>query len=69
MRASITDTGGGTNKCWGHTATYLAGVDLLAGRVVSLQDQTQGSDNTQYLKVGYLEKAKQKNPQVFILLV
>ena len=54
MRANITALGGGVNKCWGHTAKYLAGADLLAGRLVSLKDQTAGTDNSTILFRGGL---------------
>jgi hypothetical protein len=55
MLASITAASGGFNKCWGQTATYVADIDLLAGRVVSLADQTNGSDNALGLRVNYLK--------------
>jgi hypothetical protein len=55
MLASITAASGGVNKCWGQTATYVADVALLAGRVVSLADQTNGTDNSLGLRVGYLK--------------
>lgn len=64
MLANITASGGGTNKCWGHTAKYIAGADLLAGRVVSLKDQTAGSDNSKYLEVDYLIDSSETNPTV-----
>jgi hypothetical protein len=46
---------GGSNKCWGQTATYKANESLFAGRVVSLADQTVGTDSSHVLKVGYLK--------------
>jgi hypothetical protein len=55
MRASITDANGGTNKCWGHTMTFIAGVNLLAGRVVSFLDTAAGTDSTRTLEVEYLK--------------
>jgi hypothetical protein len=64
MRAVITDATGGENKCWGHTAVYVADVDLLAGRVVALADQIVGSDNTSLLRVGYLRSATETDPTV-----
>ena len=39
MRASITALGG-NNLCFGRTCQYKAGSDLLAGRLVALQDQS-----------------------------
>jgi hypothetical protein len=40
MRSTITNSLGGTNRCWGETATFRAGMDLKAGRVVSLTPTT-----------------------------
>jgi hypothetical protein len=54
MLASITTTGG-INKYWGRSETYVADVDLLAGRIASLADQPQGTDNANALRVGYLK--------------
>jgi hypothetical protein len=54
MLAPITAVGG-VNKCWGQTASYIADTDLLAGRLVSLADQTVGTDNTNKLKIGYIK--------------
>jgi len=54
MLSNITAASGGVNKCWGHTAKYIANEDLLAGRVISLSDQTLGTDNSNLLKVGYM---------------
>lgn len=63
MLAPIT-VNGGINKCWGQKVIYLAGGDLLAGRVVSLQDQAVGTDDTQYLKVGYIVDSSETYPSV-----
>jgi hypothetical protein len=54
MLADITEVDGGNNKCWGHTAIYRAGVQLKAGRLVSLRDASVNSDNTNLLEVEYL---------------
>lgn len=64
MRANITFASGGTNKCWGHTAKYIAGVNLLAGRVVALMDQVAGTDNSKLLEVEYLKSAAETNPTI-----
>jgi hypothetical protein len=55
MVADLDGSNGGVNKCWGHTATYMARIDLKAGRVVGLSDQTQGDDNIAKLMVEYLK--------------
>jgi hypothetical protein len=55
MLASITQAGGGINRYWGQSASYIADTDLLAGRLVSLADQTEGTDNTNGLLIGYLK--------------
>jgi hypothetical protein len=56
MVADLDGTTGGVNRCWGHTATYIAGINLVAGRVVSLRarDSPFGTDNTVKLLVEYL---------------
>ena len=54
MLANITESAGGINKCWGHTETYIANENLLAGRIVSLTDTAGGTDGSNFLKVGYL---------------
>lgn len=64
MRSDISFIDGGINRCWGHTATYTAGVDILAGRILSLQDQNVGSDSTQLLKVEYLRNDAEVSPTV-----
>tara|TARA_R100000951_G_scaffold41297_1_gene34882 strand:+ start:11 stop:2257 length:2247 start_codon:yes stop_codon:yes gene_type:complete len=64
MRANILSGSGGTNKCWGHVQTYKAGSALLAGRVVSLKDQTAGTDNSKYLEVDYLIDSSETNATV-----
>ena len=60
MWASITALGG-TNRCHGKTAQYKAGTTLLAGRLVSLQDQT--SDTTD-LRVGYCQTGTETSASV-----
>jgi energy-converting hydrogenase Eha subunit A len=64
MLASITEASGGTNKCWGHTAIYEAGVNLLAGRFVALMDSNPGTDNSAYLKVQYLKNGDETSPTI-----
>jgi hypothetical protein len=54
MVADLDGNTGGVNKCWGHTATYVAGVQLMAGRVVSLKKAIASSDNIRKLEVEYL---------------
>ena len=54
MLADINEVSGGDNKCWGHTAIYRAGVQLKAGRLVSLRDATVDTDNSILLEVEYL---------------
>jgi hypothetical protein len=61
MLANITEVDGGVNKCWGNTAIYIAGVPLLAGRVVSLKDAPSGSDNSVKLEVEYLRVGVDEN--------
>jgi hypothetical protein len=64
MKAAITSTGGGTNICYGDTATYIAGVDILAGRCVALMDQNEGSDDSEFLKVCYLKNGDEVTPSI-----
>jgi hypothetical protein len=54
MVADLDGVNGGVNKCWGHTATYVAGVQLAAGRVVSLKDAPITTDSSIKLEVEYL---------------
>jgi hypothetical protein len=61
MVADLDGNTGGVNKCWGHTATYVAGVQLMAGRVVSLRDAPLGSDNSRKLEVEYLRIGQDEN--------
>lgn len=61
MKASITASGGGTNQAFGNIATYIAGANLLAGRVVSLKDELD--DNTQ-LSVQYLKNGTETDPAI-----
>jgi hypothetical protein len=61
MVADLDGNTGGVNKCWGHTATYQAGVQLMAGRVVSLRDAILGSDNSIKLEVEYLRVNTDEN--------
>jgi len=35
VAAVIDEEKGGDNKCWGQTATYIAGEDIMAGRVLT----------------------------------
>jgi hypothetical protein len=63
MRAIITSASGGTNTCWGHTATYIAGVPLLAGRVVALM--ATATDTNEYLKVEYLKTFASTNASIY----
>ena len=60
MRTSITALGG-TNRCYGKTAQFTAGSNLLAGRLVSLQDQT--SDTTD-LRVVYCQTGSETSASV-----
>jgi hypothetical protein len=62
MRAPITAVSGGTNMCWGHTATYIAGVPLLAGRVVALMPVI---DLNGRLKVDYMRVYSALNASIF----
>jgi hypothetical protein len=62
MMSSLT-VSGGTNKMWGHSALYIAGVDLLGGRVVALKDQTSANDNIG-LEVEYLQSGTEASPTV-----
>jgi hypothetical protein len=63
MLADIT-VNGGINKCWGRTALYKAGADLLAGRIVSLQDTGRGDDNEDYLTVVYLKNGEEDEASI-----
>jgi hypothetical protein len=65
MLSPLTAASGGVNRCWGHTATYIAETDLLAGRVVALSDQTTGTDNTNALKIGYLRAGTAIVPTIY----
>jgi hypothetical protein len=56
---------GGVNKCYGNVAIYKAEIDLLAGRVVSLADQTAGTDSTNELKVTYLKNGTETDDSVY----
>ena len=66
MRANITAAAGGTNKCWGRTASFYCGTaGLLAGRVVSLQDFASQSDTVYNLRIGYCPSSgDEKTPSV-----
>jgi hypothetical protein len=66
MRANITAAAGGTNKCWGRTASFYCGTaGLLAGRVVSLADFASQSDATYNLRIGYCPSSgDEKTPSV-----
>jgi hypothetical protein len=61
MIADIDGNVGGVNKCWGNTATYIAAVQLRAGRVVSLADAPVGNDNSVKLLVEYLRVNTDEN--------
>ena len=61
MVATLDGNTGGVNRCWGHTATYVAGVQLMAGRVVSLRDAPLGADNSIKLEVEYLRVNTDEN--------
>ena len=64
MKAPITSAGGGLNTCYGDTASYIAGVDILAGRVVALMDQNEGSDDSELLMVCYLKNGDEVTPSI-----
>jgi hypothetical protein len=51
MRANV-NSSGGYNRCWGQTATYIADVNLLGGRLVALADQ---SNDMSGLRVQYMD--------------
>jgi hypothetical protein len=61
MRASITALGG-TNRCYGKTAQYKAGSNLLAGRLVALQDQS--TDTNIDLRVVYCQTGSETSASV-----
>jgi hypothetical protein len=63
MLAAITVTGG-VNRFWGQGATYIADVDLLAGRLVSMADQAEGTDDTVGIRMGYLKVGTAITPAV-----
>jgi hypothetical protein len=63
MLAPITEEGG-TNRCWGKTATYIANEDLNAGRIVSMADQSQDTGSAGVLRVGYLKVGASTVPGV-----
>jgi hypothetical protein len=65
MRADITFANGGVNKCWGNTATYIAEVPMVAGRVVALSDQAQGTDSTTSLTIAYQQDASETSPGIY----
>jgi hypothetical protein len=55
---------GGINRYWGQTASYIADVNLLVGRLVTLADQPVGSDNVNGMKVGYLKVGTATYPSI-----
>lgn len=62
IRSNISAATGGTNYCLGKTATYTAGENILAGRVLSLMD---ASDDTVSLKVGYLKDEDERSASIY----
>lgn len=64
MVAPISESTGGINRCWGHTTIHIAGINLLAGRCVALQDQNEGSDGVVGLKVCYLKNGDELMPSI-----
>jgi hypothetical protein len=61
MRSSITSLGG-MNRCYGRTCQYKAGANLLAGRLVSLQDQS--TDTNIDLRVVYCQSGTETSASV-----
>ena len=53
---------GGTNRCYGKTAQYNAGANLLAGRLVALQDQS--TDTNIDLRVVYCSTGSETSASV-----
>jgi hypothetical protein len=64
MLSSITALGG-TNRCWGHTETYIAQENILAGRILTMYDTGQDTDSSNYLKVGYYRSGIETDGSVF----
>ena len=62
MRASISALGGTLNRCYGRTAQYKAGANLLAGRLVALQDQS--TDTNIDLRVVYCQTGTETSASV-----